>query len=98
MTSLFFSCSSTSCMFLTEIAAKSLLMPLLINSIRIELLSASQKQLSKLFYKKGVLQIFAKFTGKYLYRNLYFNTFIKREIFKSTFLTEHLLRTTAFCS
>ena len=94
----FFSCSNTSCMCLTEIAAKSLLMPLLINSIRIELLSAPQKQPSQVFYKKGVLQIFAKFTGKHLCQNLYFNTFIKREIFKSTFLTKHLLRTTASCS
>ena len=52
-----------------------------------------------MFYKKGVLKDFANFTGKHLYRNLFFN---KKEalaqvfscefceVFKTIFFTEHL--------
>ena len=32
-----------------------------------------QKQPPDVFYKKGVLKNFAKFTGKYLYQSLFFN-------------------------
>ena len=51
-----------------------------------------------MFYKKGVLKDFAKFTGKHLHQNLFFNKEALAqvfscefcEVFKSIFFTEHL--------
>ena len=72
-------------------------------------LRTGQKQPPNVFCKKGVLRNFAKFTGKNLCQNLFFNkncNFTKKEtlprvfscefykISKNTFFTEHL-RTTA---
>ena len=64
-----------------------------------------QKLPSEVFYKKGVLKNFAKFTGKHLCQSFSFQrtqacNFIKKdtlaqfcEIFKNIFLTEHLRAT-----
>ena len=58
-----------------------------------------QKQPPDVFYKKGVLKNSAKFTGKYLRQSLSFNKVVWLspafscefcEIYKNTFLTEHL--------
>ena len=46
-----------------------------------------QKQLSEVFYKKGILKNFAKFTGKHLCQILLFNK-------ASAFFTEHPWTTT----
>ena len=47
-----------------------------------------------MFYKKDALENFAKLTGKHLARDSFFNKVAGlrkfREIFKSTFFTEHL--------
>ena len=64
-----------------------------------------QKQPPDLFYKKGVLKNFAKFTGTHLCLSLFLVKPLKKEtlaqvfscefceIFKSTFFTEHLRAT-----
>ena len=55
----------------------------------------TQKQPPKVFLRKGVLRIFAKFTGKYLCQRLFFNNvagqacnFIKRETLAQVLLSE----------
>ena len=60
------------------------------------LMSIKQKQPPDVFYKKGVLINFAKFTGKHLYQSLFFNkvatlrsrtcNFIKNETLAQVFL------------
>ena len=51
-----------------------------------------QKQPLEMFYKKGVLKNFAKFTGKHLHQSLFFDTLTQLfscefyEIFKNIFL------------
>ena len=69
-------------------------------------LEEARKQLPEVFNKKSVLEDFSKSTVKHLFQSLIFKNFIKKEIlaqlffcefweiFKNTFLTEHL-RTTA---
>ena len=47
-----------------------------------------QKQLSEVFYKKGILKNFAKFTGKHLCQSLFFNK-------ASAFFIEHPWTTTS---
>ena len=51
-----------------------------------------QKQSSEVFCKKGVLRIFAKFTGKHLCQSLFFNNvagnFIKKETLAQVFFCE----------
>ena len=57
-----------------------------------------QKQPPEVFYIKGVIKNFTKFTGKHLWQSLFFKNEILAqvfscefcEIFKNTFLTEHL--------
>ena len=52
-----------------------------------------QKQPSEVFYKKGILKIFAKFTGKHLRQSLFFNkvgdlslvTLLKKRLWHSCF-------------
>ena len=59
-----------------------------------------QKQPLEVFYRKGVLKNFAKFTGKHLFRSLFFDKFAGLkptqvcswefgEIFKNIFLLQH---------
>ena len=71
---------------------------------KINLLYRSSRQRSSL--KKVFLKNFTKFTGKYLYWSLFFKkenppkVFSCEfcEIFKNTFLTEHLLASASFCN
>ena len=52
-----------------------------------------QKQPLEVFYKKGVLKNFAKFTGKHLWQVLFFN-----KVVGGAFFTEHLRVTDCFLS
>ena len=40
---------------------------------------------SDVFWKKGVLRNFVKFTGKHMYKNLFFNNFTKKETLAQVF-------------
>ena len=57
------------------------------------LLSCNIKKQLQVFFKKGVLRNFAKFTGKHLYQSLFFNKVFSCEfceISNNTLFREHL--------
>ena len=59
-----------------------------------EVASTENQSLKKVLCKKGALRKFAKFTGKYLCRNLFLIKLQACQISKNIFFTEHL-RTSA---
>ena len=65
-----------------------------LNSVRSLWLCGKKKQPPEVFYKKGFLRNFEKFTGKHLCQSLFFNKVASLAKFLRTlFLTEHLRAT-----
>ena len=63
-----------------------------------KIISLPQNKLPKEFYKKAVPKNFAIFAGKHLCWSFFSRKLRACQIFKNTFFTEHLRRTTSLCS